>query len=195
MITRILLAVLLASSLSSCALNFKPNGGKKIANFEDRSIVYAWIDMQEADSNIQTATLERLQPVTKERLYTLGVARYKTGYILYHIGLAEGAYKLSHFYGMDCFFGFFLCDNGTVYDLPKQGREGGVVVGKPGVYFIGAMKYKHVKTGFWQAGKFGFEEDKNAPSQREMLQVIHDRLAKKHPQQMRRIAPMLAAKG
>lgn len=194
MLTRLLLATLLACSLSSCTMYFKPNGGRKIASFDKRSIVYAWIDMQEASSNIDTAVIERLQPVTPERLYTLGVARYKTGYVLYHIGLPEGAYKLTYFKGHGCLVGFLLCDDGTVYDLPKQGSEGGVIVKKPGVYFLGALRYRNVKTGFWQAGKFSLEKDSKAPSQQELLQVIHDRLAKDYPERVQRLAPALAAK-
>lgn len=195
MFARVLVATLLACALSSCALVFKENGGKKIASFEGRSIVYGWIDMKEAGSNIDTAVLERLQPIAAEKLYTLGVARYKSGYILYHIGLPEGVYKLSVFSGHDCLFAFVLCDNGTVYDLPKQGSTGGVVIKKPGVYYMGALQYKDIKTGFWKAAKFDLEEAKDAPSQRELLQVIYGRLAAKHPGQMKRIEPALAAKG
>lgn len=195
MLARIIMGGLLACALSSCALVFKDNGGKEISSFEGRSIVYGWIDMNEAGSNIDTALLERLQPAAApEKLFTLGVARYKSGYILYHIGVPEGVYKLSSFSGHDCLFAFVLCDNGTVYDLPKQGSSGGVVVKKPGVYYMGALKYKDVRTGFWKAAKFSLEETKEAPTQREMLQVIHDRLAAKQPGQMKRIEPALAAK-
>lgn len=194
MIPRILLTAALAALLSSCSLVFKPNGGEKIASFEKRSIVYGWIDMSAADSNIDWALLERQQPVTPERLYQMGVLPYQDGFILYHIGLQEGVYKLTSFSGHDCLIGFLLCDAGIVYGLPKQGREGGVIVKQPGVYFLGALKYRAIKQGFWQAPKFTFDEDKDAPSRKEMLQAIQQRLAARFPQPMSRIAPAQATR-
>lgn len=193
-IFRVLAILLLAVSVSSCTLIFKNNGGKKIASFEDRSVVYGWIDMTESGARLTKAVMEQLQPVRKDRYYTMGIIPYeKKGYILYHIGLPQGTFKLSGFAGYDCLFAFVLCDAGTIYDLPKQGSTGGVVIKKPGVYYMGSYQYKHVKTRFWEGGKYDLVEAEKYPSREAMLRAIHQRLAITHPEPMGRLDAALAA--
>ena len=193
---RILSTILLALAMSSCTLIFKNNGGEKIASFEDRSVVYGWIDMTESGDRLDGAALEQLQPVRKDKYYTMGIIPHEGhGYILYHVGLPQGTFRLSGFSGHDCVVAFFLCDAGTIYDLPSQGSTGGVVVKKPGLYFMGGYQYKHVKTKFWEGGKYDLEKTDRHPSQVTMLKAVHERLATRHPDAVKRLEAFLASQG
>lgn len=59
------------------------------------------------------------------------------------------------------------------YDFPKQGNKTSLRVEKPGIYFIGAYKYKKVKTGMFSQAKFSIEKI-NKPSEAELLKRILD---------------------
>lgn len=195
-VMRLLLVVMVASLASGCSMVFKDSGGKKIANYEDRSIVFGWLDMSESGDRLDRVVFEQLKPVTSKKYYTMGMIRQDKGYIVYHIGMPEGTFKLSSFSGHSCLINpFFICDAGTIYDMPRQGSTGGIVVGKAGAYYMGALKYKRVKTGFFEAGKFGIEEDKDPPSQESMLRAIHEKLQFRFPEQMQRLESSLAQKG
>lgn len=188
--------MLVAVILSGCSMVFKDSGGKKIASYEDRSIVFGWLDMDESGDRLDRVVFEQLQPVTKKKYYTMGIIRQEGGYIVYHIGMPEGTFKLSSFTGHNCLIEpFLLCDSGTIYDMPRQGSTGGIVIGKSGAYYLGALKYKHVKTGFFEAGKFDITIDDNPPSQESMLRAIHTKLQKRFPDQMQRLESTLAQQG
>lgn len=195
MIARIFLATVLACALSSCSLVFKDSGGKRIANFEERSIVYGWIDAKESGGVLDKVVVERLKPVAKKKHFTMGLIRHEGGYIVYHIGMPQGTYKMNYFTGHGCLVGFLFCNAGVIYDMPKQGSLGGVVVKKPGTYYMGAFRYKEVKTGFFKAAKFDMEKVEDGPSQQAMMRAIYDRLAIKYPEQMKRLESALVAKG
>lgn len=195
-IFRIVAIVLIALSVSSCTLIFKHSGGKKIASFEDRSIVYGWIDMTESGDRLSKAVMEQLQPVRKDKFYTMGIIPHeKNGYILYHVGMPKGTFKLSGFAGYDCMFAFVFCDAGTIYDLPKQGSTGGVVIKNPGTYYLGSYQYKHVKTRFWEGGKYDLIEAKNPPAREAMLKAIHEQLLLRHPEHSGRIETAMSSAG
>lgn len=193
---RLFFLVLVAGMASGCSLVFKDSGGKKIANYDDRSIVFGWLDMSESGDRLDRVVFEQLKPVTKKKYYTMGIIRQEKGYIVYHIGMPEGTFKLSNFTGHSCLINpFFMCDAGTIYDMPRQGSTGGIVVGKSGAYYLGALKYKRVKTGFFEAGKFEIEEDKDPPSQEAMLKAIHEKLQYRFPDQMQRLESILGEQG
>ena len=59
------------------------------------------------------------------------------------------------------------------YSFPKQGNRTSLRISKPGIYFLGSFKYKKVKTGFFQQGKFAIEKV-SKPTEAELLKRILD---------------------
>lgn len=155
--------------LPSCALL----GGKEIKDFDNRSVVYGWLDIKDVDANrLHQVSFFQSRPKTKEPYYQVGVEKFKGGYLFYHYGFPNGAFKLDQASGQNCLL--FLCSNTIhTYSFGKQGDDvGTVVINKPGVYYVGAHAFRDVKTGWFEAGRFEVVKAKAPPSQREMLEFL-----------------------
>lgn len=74
---------------------------------------------------------------------------------------------MSSFYGS----GFFAGEHR--YNFPRQGNDTALRVTKPGIYFIGAFKYRKVKSGFFEQGRFSIEKIAK-PTEAELLKRLLD---------------------
>lgn len=187
---RIAILVLLAVTQASCTVVWGNSGGDRIETFSDRSVVFTWVDMSQAHTNVRYGVIERLKPVTEDRYYAMGVHPYEGGYILYHIGLPNGAFKFRTFTGNACLLGnFLLCSVDTVYRIPKQGGLGGVKVDEPGIYYLGGFQYQVAgSNGFFRrSNKFNLVEAEQAPDPAAMLMALHRKLAARFPEPMKKI--------
>lgn len=148
------LAFLAMASLTACASN--TIGPERDVNDPGNSLVFAYVDMEDAPTKLESASLK---PQGEEGYWTMGV---EDG-LMSQEYLPPGAYQLASLSGSS-----FL--HGEVsYDFPAYGRnEASVVVKKPGIYFLGSFKYKEVKTGMFEQGKFDIERV-TSPTELELL--------------------------
>lgn len=166
---RLIILLTAILSLPGCMLL----GGKEIKDFDKRSVVYGWLDIKEVDANrIHRVSLFQSRPKTKEPYYQAGIEKFKGGYLFYHYGFPNGAFKLDQASGQNCLL--FLCSNTIyTYSFSKQGDDvGTVVIDKPGVYYVGSHAFRDVKTGWFEAPRFEVVKAKTPPTKREMLEFL-----------------------
>ncbi len=155
---RFLLGLITLGLLGGCA-----STGRDV-NDPTNSLVFGYIDMDDAPTSVDSATLRLLAPPSEKPYWGMGV---KDG-LFYNFYLPPGSYQLDNFYGS----GFFAGEH--EYNLPRQGNETALRITKPGIYFLGSFKYKKEKTGFFEQGKFSIEViDK--PTEAELLKRILDK--------------------
>ncbi|WP_019143033.1 hypothetical protein [Noviherbaspirillum massiliense] len=160
----LVLSVLL---LTACA------SGPRVTDFTDRSVGYGWLNIDDVDaSRLHAVYIYQFRPLTKEPYYLSSVRKFKDGYLYYTETLPVGSFKTESASGQRCLLIF--CGNTIyTYSFGKQGDDvGAVVIKTPGVYHMGSYDLKHVKTGWFEQGKFGVVPAANAPSKREMLEEI-----------------------
>ena len=158
---RIWLALgLLAAALSAgCA----SSGHERDINDPTNSLVFGYIDMDDAPTSISYATIQQVAPPTDAPYWGLAV---KKG-LFYHVALPPGSYQLSSFGGS----GFLSGEHR--YSFPRQGNQTALRIDKPGIYFLGSFKYKNVKTGMFEQGKFSIDPV-NKPTEADLLRRILD---------------------
>lgn len=126
------------------------------------SLVFAYIDMDEAPTDISYANLHQVVPKTDMGYWGMS----EEDGLLFNQYLPQGAYQLSNFGGSS-----FLSGEHR-YNFPQYGRnETAVTIEQPGIYFLGAYQYQDVETGFFEAGKFAIEPV-SSPSERELLKRL-----------------------
>lgn len=153
--------LLVAVLLTACGS--RSIGPERDANDPGNSLVFAYVDMDEAPTKVHGAALK---PQGEEGYWQMGVIDHQDGQLLIQSYLPPGSYQLASLRGS----GFFAGNN--VYQFPTYGRnETAVRIQKPGIYFMGAYRYRKVKTGFFEGGKFDFERI-NSPTELELLQRI-----------------------
>lgn len=152
---------LLALTLLLAACGSSSIGPERDINDPTNSLVFAYVDMSEAPTKIDGASLK---PQGEEGYWHMNVA--KDGQLLSQPYLPPGSYQLSQLEGS----GFFAGNN--VYRFPAYGRnETSVRIQKPGIYFLGSFRYAKVKTGFFEESKFAIQRT-NQPSELELLQRL-----------------------
>lgn len=145
---------LAALFLTGCASD--TIGPTRDLNDPTNSLVFLYVDMGDAPTGIDDATLK---PQGEEGYWHLTV---EDG-LMYQRYLPNGSYQLSRLAGSSFLHGEVL------YDFPAYGQNASAIrIQKPGVYFLGAFKYKEVKTGFFEAGKFDIERA-DSPTELELL--------------------------
>ena len=151
----ILVPVFLAAMfLAGCASD--TIGPTRDLNDPTNSLVFVYVDMSDAPTNIDDATLK---PQGEEGYWHLVV---EDG-LMYQRYLPNGAYQFSRLAGSSFLHGDVL------YDFPTYGQNASAIsIQKPGIYFLGSFKYKEVKTGFFEAGKFDIERV-DSPTELELL--------------------------
>jgi hypothetical protein len=154
----LLLAMVVAVSLTGCAF-----GPERDINDPTNSLVFGYIDMSDAPTKAKRAWVRQVAPPAKKPYWELGVIKGA----FYNVYLPPGSYQISRFYGSGFFKGEYN------YDFPRQGNETSVRINKPGIYFLGAYKYKRKKTGFFQADAFTIEKV-SAPTEAQLLQRLLD---------------------
>lgn len=150
--------------LSACTNNMKDRTA-------DASVVYGYLDMEDAPTDLDWLTIQQVKPKTKEPYWHAGVEKVEKGYMFYHYGLPPGTYQVNEFGGQNS----FLIFGGTphVYSFGRQGRnESAIEIKKPGVYFIGAFRFKRYKNGFFKAQTFDIEAVKEHPPRKAMLDAL-----------------------
>lgn len=128
------------------------------------SLVFGYVDMGDAPVNLDWFGIKQVVP--------------KTDKPYWYAAVDEGMFWGSHFkpgaYQMDSFGGFSRWRNANfTFELPQQYADKFrfKTDGKPGIYFLGSYKYKDVKTGFFEPGKFDFVAVKS-PTERELLERL-----------------------
>jgi hypothetical protein len=150
---------LIALLAAGCA----SSGPERDIDDPSNSLVFGYIDMEDAPTGVDYASLVQVAPPSKTPYWGLAV---KKG-LFYSAYLPPGSYQLSKFGGS----GFFAGQH--EYSFPRQGNQTALRIAKPGIYFLGSFRYQKVKTGFFEGGKFSIERiDK--PSEADLLKRILD---------------------
>ncbi|HLQ25870.1 MAG TPA: hypothetical protein VK138_08285 [Acidiferrobacterales bacterium] len=137
---------------------------------EEQSLVFGYIDMSDAPGSLFGATMKRVKPVTDKPYYGFGI----DGGMFFRTEVPPGSYKFTSFSNFKSFG-----NTQYMFNLPSQGRsEMDPIIDKTGIYYVGSYKYKKVKTGFFEQGKFDIEKI-NKPTERELLTQLLERA--KHP--------------
>jgi hypothetical protein len=153
----LLLSVVALGFLAGCA------GGGHGRSIDDpsNSLVFGFVDMGNAPTKINGASLMQVAPPTDKPYWGTDV---RDG-LFYSYFLPPGSYQLSSISGSSFWKGDYR------YNFPRQGSEQAVRITKPGIYFLGSYKYKDVKSGFFEGGKFDIERV-SSPSEAELLRRI-----------------------
>jgi len=156
----ILLLAAVVTMLAGCG----GGGHGRDINDPSNSLVFGYVDMGDAPTKVSGAHIMQVAPPTEKPYWGADV---REG-MFYTYSLPPGSYRLSSLHGSSLLRGEYQ------YDLGRQGGGSTTVrIEKPGIYFLGAYKYKSVKTGMFEQGKFGFERVSN-PSEAELLQKLLD---------------------
>lgn len=162
--SRVWLGVLIIVSfaLGGCADKRMIRGDKD--DIATASLVFGYVDMKDAPVDLDWMSLKQVVP--------------KSDKPYWYAAIDEGMFWGSHFkpgaYQMTSFGGYSRWRNANFsFELPMQYAESYrfKIDNKPGIYFLGSYKYKDVKTGFFQQGKFDFEAV-NTPTERELLERL-----------------------
>lgn len=153
----LILALFTLGLLASCA----SSGPERDINDPTNSLVFGYIDMDDAPTSISSATMMQVAPSTEAPYWNFWVSKG----MFYHPYIPPGSYQLNNVYGS----GFFAGENR--YNFPRQGNETALRIVKPGIYFLGSFKYKTVKSGFFEQGKFAIEKV-GKPTEAELLKRI-----------------------
>ena len=140
--------------LSGCA-------SSRSINDPTNSLVFGYVDMTGAPTNILHCKIPEVSP-SSEGSWGCGVSNG----LFYNPFLPPGSYQVAEISGEG-----FLGGGKTRYSLPRQGNPTSVRISKPGIYFLGAYKYKNTKTGLFEQGKFSFEKI-SKPTQEELLKRL-----------------------
>lgn len=128
------------------------------------SLVFGYIDMSDAPSDLDWIVIKQVLPKTDKPFWFSATDKG----MFWASHYKKGAYQIDSFGGHS-----YLLRTDFSFELPKQYAEKlrFKVSSKPGIYFLGSYKYKDVKTGFFQQGKFDFVPVKS-PTERELLERL-----------------------
>ena len=159
---QILVVPLLAALalLAGCA----GGGHGRDINDPSNSLVFGFVDMGDAPTKVSGAQVRQVAPPTDKPYWGMNV---RSG-LFYTYYLPPGSYQLASLHGSSFMRGE------VQYNFPRQGGgQTTVRIDKPGIYFLGAHKYKDVKTGFFEGGKFDIQRV-DTPTEAQLLQRILD---------------------
>jgi len=154
----LILSLVAVGLLVGCA---RGGGYGRDINDPTNSLVFGYVDMSDAPTKINSATLQQVAPPSDKPYWHTNA---HNGF--FHIAyLPQGSFQLTTLRGS----GFWSGD--VRYNFPRQGKENAVRITKPGIYFLGSFKYKRVRTGAFEGGKFDIERV-SSPTEAELLQRI-----------------------
>lgn len=153
----IALGLIALGLLAGCA----GGGHGRDINDASNSLVFGYVDMSDAPTKLNGASIMQVAPPSDKPYWGTDV---RNG-LFYTYYLPPGSYKLASLSGSSFFKGDYR------YNFPRQGADTAVRITKPDIYFLGSYKYKDVKTGFFEQGKFSIERV-NTPSEAELLRRI-----------------------
>jgi hypothetical protein len=174
MLRRLFILVSLAL-LSGCA------SFNTIENYEQRSIVYGWVSLEDVDGNhVSSIMMKQYKPRTDKPYYHMGFEELHGGYLFYHYGLTNGAYKADSIQAQSCIA--VICGN-TIYQYAfgSQGSDAAIVIKQVGVYSLGGFELLEEDTGFFEQGKFRVQATNIKPSKAEILDVLMRNSPDGHP--------------
>jgi hypothetical protein len=156
----LLLLVAAVTALAGCA----GGGHGRDINDPSNSLVFGYVDMADAPTKVSGAQIMQVTPPTDKPYWGTDV---RDG-LFYTYYLPPGSYKLATLHGSSFLRGEYR------YSFPRQGGGNTAVrIDKPGIYFLGAYKYKDVRTGFFEQGKFDIERV-SSPTEADLLQRLLD---------------------
>lgn len=129
---------------------------------QEESLVFGYIDMDEAPCSLDWVDMKRLQPKTDKPYYGFAV---KDG-MFYRTYTPPGVYKFDAFGGSS-----FIRNANYTFKFPQGKGEMDREIKKTGIYYVGSYKYVKVKTGFFQPGKFDYERVQR-PTEKELLERL-----------------------
>lgn len=172
------LIVVTAFLVAGCA----SSGPGRDINDPTSSLVFAYIDMEDAPTDMEYATLHQVAPKAEAGYWSMSV---EDG-LAYHAYLPVGAYQLANFGGS----GFL--SGAHEYSFPNYGRnQTAASIEVPGIFFLGAYRYQEVDTGFFEQGKFSMEP-LPSPGEAELLRRLSRMQWVKGTQWEKRIQARLA---
>jgi hypothetical protein len=158
------IGVLLLVAAAGLAAGCGGGGHGRDINDPANSLVFGYVDMGDAPTKVTGAHIMQVAPPTEKPYWGTDV---REG-LFYTYYLPMGSYKLASLHGSSFLRGEHR------YTFPRQGGgDTAVRVDKPGIYFLGSYKYKNVKTGVFEQGKFDIERV-SKPTEAELLQRLLD---------------------
>jgi hypothetical protein len=157
--------------------------GPQITDFSDRSLVYVWVNVDEARGNrVVGGSFRNLSPGDGGGSYPVGVEKLGDGFLIYHEGIADGPTKLNSVSVMSC---IGICSNTiNVYDFGSQGGDVAAAnIRTRGVYDLGRYAIVSQRTGLFSPGVFDVKAT-SGPSKRQILEFLLPRV---DPQQQRMV--------
>ena len=146
-------------------------------NDTTRSVVYGYIDMDEAPSSVDWVFI--MDYNSDEQGFTTSV---EDG-IFYHVGIPPGPYQVDSF-GRNT---RWWSNTSYTYEFGSDGRnQTAVRIKRPGIYYMGAYKYVPVDTGWFEPGKFEMKKT-SRPSEREILEKVLELMEANNPEYVRQI--------
>lgn len=128
---------------------------------EQVSLVYGYLDMSEAPTPLGWMEFRQVAPRTERPFYQMRV--YEG--VFYMEKFTPGVYVMGEF-GGERRDGQHL-----TYALPRSGPAVRLSIGTPGLYFVGAYKYRPVTENGVRVGRFEIDK-RGAPSEAEVLARI-----------------------
>lgn len=186
---KLLLTALCVALLTACS------SVETVKDFENRSVAYGWVDVKDVDINrVDLIYIKQYRPKAEVPYFQTAFKEFKGGYMFWTVALPNGSHKLDTIMGHACLAAFLCGNTEHVYNFGTQGDEvGAVVIGNPGVYYLGSYKMANEKTGFFERGKFKVSAAANAPTRRELLQaILNDKELAENPVMRERIQRELA---
>ncbi len=112
------------------------------------SLVFGFIDMEDAPTDISYAKLQQVAPRGEAGFWGMSA----DDGIVYNQYLPMGTFQMERFGGSSFLWGEH------VYTFPTYGRnETALKIEQPGIYFVGAYAYRDEETGFFEPGQFSIE--------------------------------------
>jgi hypothetical protein len=141
--------------LAACSTNPLPE-----PQGPDDSIVYGYIDMDDAPVDLDWVSFRQYSPPTDRPHYSAGI---EDG-VFFNTYMSPGSYAVDAFGGS----GF---NSSYTFNIPRQDDSMRLVIQRPGMYYLGSFRYKRIKTGFFDPDKFDLERSET-PTEREVLERL-----------------------
>ncbi|HWA39612.1 MAG TPA: hypothetical protein VG873_17290 [Burkholderiales bacterium] len=151
-------------AIAGCA----SGGGSIDPKDETVSLVYGYFDMADAPTKADWVWLRKYEAGKEATGYNMAS---KDG-VFFHVGVEPGSYQVEKFGGGGGFF-----SRPVEYSFGGSGRNGTAIrIARPGVYFVGSHRYvNHAGKGFFDPDRFEMQAA-GAPSEKEVLQRVVQRL-------------------
>lgn len=148
------------ATLAGCAMSRKPVDPAA----DDLSVVFGFIDMRDAPSNLVWVSLKGYGP---------GAPSYRAGVedgLFFHVGVKPGAYQVDRFGGDRSLIPIF--GEPYEYEWGTQGRNRTAIkVDRADAFFMGSYRYVRQPSGLFDPARFDMQPIA-APTEREALQKV-----------------------